>query len=51
LSKWQSLYDEDSPARKLIQQIHDTFFLVNVVDNNYIDGDIFKIFDEVLADQ
>ncbi|KAJ1553830.1 hypothetical protein HK405_006782 [Cladochytrium tenue] len=42
--KWASTYDEDSPSYKLIKEISDTWFLVNVVDNNYRQSDIFCIF-------
>jgi len=46
-TQWASLYAEDSVSAKLIHKIHDTWFLINIVDNNYIDGDIFAIFEEV----
>ncbi|KAJ1556157.1 hypothetical protein HK405_006092 [Cladochytrium tenue] len=42
--KWASIYDEDSPSYKLIKEISETWFLVNVVDNNYRQSDIFCIF-------
>ena len=29
--------------------IRDTYFLVNVVDNDFVRGDIFAIFEELLA--
>jgi len=41
---WISIYPESSPSRELLQEIHDTYFLVNIVDNDYVDGDIFRIF-------
>lgn len=46
-SLWQSIYSKDSESYNLIQSIHDTFYLVNVVDHNYIDGNIFAIFEEI----
>jgi methylenetetrahydrofolate reductase (NADPH) len=45
--QWGHIYDENSKSRQLIQQIHDSWFLVNVVDNNYINGDIFAIFESL----
>ena len=36
---------------RVSQQVHDTYLLVNIVDNNYVDAsaDIFRIFHEVRA--
>lgn len=35
LTQWATAYEEGTPARQVIQDIHDTFFLVNIVDNNF----------------
>lgn len=35
LTQWATAYEEGSAARKVIQDIHDTFFLVNIVDNDF----------------
>jgi len=48
-SLWATLYDEGSHSRGVIQNMINTYYLVNVVDNNFIDGDIFAIFDAVEA--
>lgn len=45
---WASIYEKESETRSLIDTIHDTFYLVNIVDNDYINGDIYKIFEEVM---
>jgi methylenetetrahydrofolate reductase (NADPH) len=50
LSKWARIYDEGSPSRKLIEWIHDTYWLVNIVDNDFINGNIFEVFDRVIAE-
>lgn len=36
LSQWASAYDEDCAGHATIYNIHDTYFLVNIVDNNFI---------------
>ena len=36
LTQWASAYEEGSQSRAVIQDIHDTFFLVNIVDNDYV---------------
>lgn len=40
MSAWGSLYPEGSDSRRLLEQIHDTFYLVNVVDNDFEHGDL-----------
>ena len=53
LSHWSSALDAEVPeekkAKEVIQEIHDTWFLVNLVDNDYVDeaSDIFAIFKKV----
>lgn len=48
ISSWASIYSEESEAYEILYDIHDSVFLVNVVDNDYIKGDIFKVFDRAL---
>lgn len=38
LQKWGSIYPADSESRKLIDTIHDTWYLVNLVDNDFVMG-------------
>jgi len=47
-SQWASLYEEDSVSRKVIDDIANTYYLVNIVDNNFIDSNIFAIFEELI---
>jgi methylenetetrahydrofolate reductase (NADPH) len=43
--QWAKLYKPDSPSYKLISEIMDTSFLVNVVHNDFHDSEaIFKPF-------
>ena len=48
LLQWQAIYEEESEAADLISRIHDEYYLVNIVDNDYVNGDIFRIFDDAL---
>ena len=43
---WADAYDEDSETRALLYDIHDTYFLVSVVDNDFVGGDIWRLFAE-----
>ncbi|KAI9101351.1 methylenetetrahydrofolate reductase-domain-containing protein [Phlyctochytrium arcticum] len=46
-TKWAHLYEPKSPSNTTIQNISDTWFLMNVVDNNFKEEQaIFSIFDE-----
>jgi len=47
-SQWATLYEEGSPSRRVIDSVTDTYFLVNIVDNNFINGDIFAIFNHLI---
>ena len=42
--EWAALYDEGSTPRRLIEEIHDSYWLLNLVENDYLTGDIFTIF-------
>jgi len=43
--QWAKLYDADSPSRKVISELMDTCFLVNVVHNDFHDPEaIFEPF-------
>jgi len=53
-SQWQCLYKPGIPSEhhkswNVIREIHDTFYLINVVDNDYIQGDIFAFIEKVLS--
>lgn len=41
---WASVYDENSPSRKLISKVFDSYYLVNIVRNDYRNPDPFAIF-------
>jgi len=47
-SQWSTLYEPGSSSRKVIDNVIDTYFLVNIVDNNFVNGDIFAIFNHLI---
>lgn len=61
-SEWSDLYPKDSEAYNIIEEIANTFYLVrkfiaelfthskqvNIVDNDFIRGDIWAIFQEII---
>lgn len=48
-SVWGNIYEPDSPSYALIEHVQNTFFLVNVVDNDFIHGDIWQLMEEVVT--
>ena len=42
INDWASIYNEKSDSYNLLHQIHDSYYLVNIVDNNFINGDMIK---------
>lgn len=45
---WAALYEDGSDSSDLLYNIHDTYFLVAIVDNDYIDSNLFTVFDELI---
>jgi len=48
-SQWMPLYEKDSESHKVLSHIADTYFLVTIIENNFIGGDIFAIFNEIIG--
>ncbi|XP_047316341.1 methylenetetrahydrofolate reductase 1-like [Impatiens glandulifera] len=44
---WAKLYPEDDPSRKLLEQVQSSYFLVSLVDNDYVNGDLFSAFKDL----
>jgi methylenetetrahydrofolate reductase (NADPH) len=42
IDDWASIYNEKSKSYKLLNEIYNTYYLVNIVDNNFVDGDMLK---------
>ena len=40
LDKWACIYEQGSSSQAFLKHVHDTFYLVNVVENDYIGGDL-----------
>lgn len=46
--EWGNLYPAESASRRVLQEIHDNYSLVNIVDNDYVTrGNFETIFNEV----
>ena len=40
---WANLYEKGSRSYKIIQDIVDSWYLVSVVENDFVHGDLFKV--------
>ncbi|XP_065187108.1 methylenetetrahydrofolate reductase (NADPH)-like [Sycon ciliatum] len=47
IERWGKFYEQDSPSWNVIKSIHDKFYLVNLVDNDYVKGNV--LFDLLLT--
>ena len=45
--EWATLYLDDSPSRRVLEQMHDAYWLMHVIENDYHEGDIFAIFRDI----
>ena len=44
---WQDLYDFDTESFELIAQMRDTYYLVAIIDNNFLSEDDGSLFQEI----
>mmetsp|Transcript_16542 Transcript_16542/g.24882 ORF Transcript_16542/g.24882 Transcript_16542/m.24882 type:complete len:616 (+) Transcript_16542:55-1902(+) len=49
LEAWAVLYDDETESCAFIHDVHDTYYLVAIIDNEYIDSDMYAIFRRVLS--
>lgn len=38
--RWAAIYEKDSSSHKTLTYIHDSFYLMNIVDNDYISSNL-----------
>eukprot|EP01112_Ceratiomyxa_fruticulosa_P001734 TRINITY_DN118_c0_g3_i1.p1 TRINITY_DN118_c0_g3~~TRINITY_DN118_c0_g3_i1.p1 ORF type:complete len:590 (-),score=124.48 TRINITY_DN118_c0_g3_i1:117-1886(-) len=43
-SRWANEYAEGTESRTVLDNVINSYYLVNIVDNNFVDGDLFQIF-------
>lgn len=47
---WASIYDDESASNALIHTIHDSYFLVAIIDNDFINStSIWSVFHELVG--
>ncbi|KAJ1434432.1 FAD-linked oxidoreductase-like protein [Ochromonadaceae sp. CCMP2298] len=45
---WASLYDDETDSSALLYSIHDSYYLVAIIDNDYVESGLFDIFEEIV---
>ena len=48
LDEWASLYEPRSSSWQLIHEVYGSYYLMNVVENDFVGGDIFAVFEDVM---
>lgn len=43
LDRWAVIYDKESKTYEYLKTIHDSYYLVNVVENDFIEGNLSEI--------
>ncbi|XP_077239202.1 putative methylenetetrahydrofolate reductase (NADH) [Tasmannia lanceolata] len=44
---WGCLFPEGDPSSKILEQVESSYYLVSLVDNDYIHGDLFSVFKDI----
>ncbi|OMO96617.1 Methylenetetrahydrofolate reductase [Corchorus capsularis] len=44
---WAALYPDGDPSKKLLEEVQSNCYLVSLVDNDYVGGDIFAAFEDL----
>lgn len=45
---WAALYDDETDSSALLYEMHDTYYLVALLDNDFIESNLLNVFDSVL---
>ena len=48
---WAELYDDETDSSALLYEMHDTYFLVAIIDNEYIESDLYSVFTDAMVEQ
>jgi len=48
--EWKNLYEDGHKSKELLEDIQSTWYLVSIVDNDYLSGDMFTILVKLLED-
>jgi len=48
--EWISLYEKDSKSHKIISSLHDNYYLVNIVENDFVNGNLQEIIEKFILE-
>lgn len=43
MAKWAAIYDEESKSHNCIKQIYNSYYLMNIVHNDFVNGDLNNV--------
>lgn len=49
MDKWATVYEKDSDSFNLIKRVHDQCYLMNIVHNDYVQGDLNNVMLQFIA--
>lgn len=49
ISDWGRIYDKNSDAFKYLEHIHNNFYLVNILENDFVAGSLESVFEKVFS--
>lgn len=50
-SQWQAIYPRESESHQVIQRIRDTFYLCNIVENDFVNGDLNAFMKKLVTEE
>lgn len=50
LDKWAIIYDKDSKSYEYLQTVHDSYYLLNVVENDFINGNLPAVINKFIEE-
>lgn len=48
VDEWAFIYGLDSDSYKFIEKVKNNFYLMNVVDNDFVNGNLYNIFNDFI---
>jgi methylenetetrahydrofolate reductase (NADPH) len=48
LHDWAYIYEANSPSRSLLERVHSTYILINIVENDFVKGNLYRAFNGLI---
>ena len=47
---WMSIYDKETKTYEVLTSFHDNYFLVNIVDNDFVNGNLQEVIEKFITE-